>query len=70
MRTHEKKVAVQPPKVRSIKIQPQIRFNRCSRTTIPEIRLRGNWLEKLGFRPDQRVTITTMEKLLVIRLED
>jgi hypothetical protein len=56
--------------VRSLKIQPQIRFNRYSQTTVPEIKLCGNWLEKLGFTPEQRVNITTMNKLLIIRVDE
>lgn len=55
---------------RSLKIQPQIRINRRSVSKFPEIKLRGNWLEKLGFIPEQRVSITTLDKLLIIRVED
>jgi hypothetical protein len=56
--------------VRSLKIQPDIRFNRWSRTTVPVIRLSGVWLDKLGFTPEQRVTVTTMNKVLIIRLDE
>jgi hypothetical protein len=58
------------PEVRSLKIQPKIRENRWSSTTVPEIKLCGNWLEKLGFTPEQRVNITTMNKLLIIRVDE
>lgn len=70
MRTHEKKQPTKRPVVRSLKIQPQIRLNRWSTTTVPEIKLCGNWLEKLGFIPEQRVNITTMNKLLIIRVDE
>jgi len=69
MQTPKKKVSRQP-KVRSLKIQPVIKFNRFSQTTVPFIRLSGLWLDKLGFHPDQRIKITTMNKLLIISLEE
>lgn len=69
MRTPKKK-ASKRPEVRSLKIQPDIRFNRWSKTTVPVIRLSGVWLEKSGFSPEQRVSVTTMDKLLIIRLEE
>ena len=53
-----------------MKIQPKTRFNRYSQIDVPEIKLCGNWLEKLGFVHGQRVLITTMDRLLVIRLEE
>jgi len=70
MRTHEKRQPTKRPAVRSLKIQPQIRLNRWTTSTVPEIKLCGNWLEKLGFIPEQRVNITTMNKLLIIRVDE
>ena len=70
MRTPEKRKTSKRPEVRSLKIQPDIKFNRWSETTVPVIRLSGVWLDKLGFTPQQRVTVTTMNKLLIIRLEE
>lgn len=70
MRTQEKRKVSKRPEVRSLKIQPKIRENRWSSTTVPEIKLCGNWLEKLGFSPEQRVNITTMNKLLIIRVDE
>jgi len=58
------------PEVRSLKIQPEIKFNRWSKTTVPVIRLSGLWLERVGFAPEKRVTVTTMDKLLIIRLDE
>ena len=46
------------------------RLNRWTTSTVPEIKLCGNWLEKLGFIPEQRVNITTMNKLLIIRIDE
>jgi hypothetical protein len=70
MRTHEKKQPGKRPEIRSLKIQPDIKFNRWSQTTVPVIRLSGVWLDRLGFAPQQRVTVTTRNKLLIIRLEE
>ncbi|UMY64670.1 MULTISPECIES: SymE family type I addiction module toxin [unclassified Flavobacterium] len=38
-------------------------------TTIPEIRLKGKWLEKLGFRQGQTVIVEELEDTLVIRVD-
>jgi hypothetical protein len=70
MRTPEKRRTMRRPEVRSLKIQPRFRDNRWSSTMVPEIKLCGNWLERLGFSPDLRVNVTTMKKLLIIRVEE
>jgi len=70
MQTHKKGKMSRRPEVRSLKIQPKVRDNRWSSVTVPEIKLCGNWLEKLGFQPEARVNITTMNKLLIIRVEE
>ena len=67
---HSKKQRAKRPEVRRLKIQPKIRVNRYSQKEVPEIKLCGNWLEKLGFAHGQRVVITMMERLLVIRVEE
>ena len=71
MRTgnEEKKAATSRPDVRSLKIQPKVRGNRWSQTIAPEIKLCGRWLEELGFRCGKRVVVTTMEDLLIIRVQ-
>jgi hypothetical protein len=69
MQTHKNKTTKRP-EVRSLKIQPGIRFNEWNQTTGPVIRLSGVWLDRLGFSPLQRVSVTTMNKLLIIRLEE
>ena len=68
--TIEKKNKSKDKKVRSLKVQPQHRNNRWTHNTVPEIRLRGAWLEKLGFSPYQRISVTTDKKTLVIRVEE
>jgi hypothetical protein len=70
MRTPEKKKTSKRPEVRSLKIQPDIKLNRWSKTIVPVIRLSGVWLDRLGFTPEQRVTVTTMKKLLIIQLDE
>lgn len=57
------------PDVRSIKISRLTRINEWSETTVPFIRLSGNWLQNLGFNPHDRITVTTMKGLLIIRTE-
>ncbi|WP_414693512.1 SymE family type I addiction module toxin [Pedobacter sp.] len=36
---------------------------------VPEIRLCGEWLKKLGFVQGRKVIITPMNELLIVRLE-
>lgn len=66
----KKKVSIRRPEVRSLKIQPRFRVNRNSTIDVPEIRLCGNWLESLGFKKGRRVSITTMNELLIVRLQE
>jgi hypothetical protein len=70
MRASERKKTSGRPEVRSLKIQPKIRDNRRGSTTVPELKLCGHWLTQLGFAADKRVNITTMNKLLIIRIEE
>lgn len=65
--TIEKQILPSPPDVRSLAISKKIRVNRYSRSTAPEIRLCGTWLEELGFCHGQRVTVTTVKGFMVIR---
>ena len=69
MRTLKKKTGDQP-EIRSLKIQPTIQFNRWSQTRVPVIRLKGIWLEKLGFSPEKRVKVITNENMLIIQLDE
>lgn len=56
--------------MRSLKIQPKFRARQIGEARVPEIILRGNWLEKLGFKIYRRVSVKTRNKMLVIRLEE
>ncbi|GAB3416163.1 SymE family type I addiction module toxin [Niabella aquatica] len=67
---NDKRKTIRRPDVRSLKIQPDIKINRWSQTTVPVIKLSGLWLDRLGFAPEQRVTVTTMDKLLIMRLDE
>jgi hypothetical protein len=71
MRTNkkEKKKSPRRPDVRTMKIQPRYRENKYSTVHVPEIRLSGFWLDKLGFAEGRRVTITTMSELLIVRVQ-
>jgi hypothetical protein len=58
------------PKVRYLKLQPFYRESPtfCSPAKIvPELRLCGNWLKAAGFLPEEYVSVTVMDGLLVIR---
>ena len=62
-------LCAEEPTVRYLKLQP---FHRQSQTNyghkkVPELRLCGNWLEKAGFSPENYVSVTVMDGLLVIR---
>ena len=56
--------------LRSLKIQPRHRFNRWSTTIVPELKLCGQWLEKLGFEIDSRVTIHASKEHIIIRPQE
>jgi len=60
------------PTVRYLKLQPFYRQSQAnciykSYKKVPELRLCGNWLEEAGFLPENYVSVTVMDKLLVIR---
>jgi toxic protein SymE len=51
-----------PPKDRKLKVYSSYKAGR----QVPELRLRGLWLENLGFHIGDCIRITTREKLLII----
>jgi len=56
---------------RSIKIQGRYRKScRNKSKVVPEIKLCGDWLDKLGFKEGERVVITTLKRILVISIDD
>jgi Toxin SymE, type I toxin-antitoxin system len=63
--SNEKKL--KRPNVRSLKIQPKTRFNKYSQKDVPEIKLCGEWLQRLGFEYGDRVMITSLPDLLIIQ---
>lgn len=65
----KKKPEIRRPEVRTLKIQPKYRQHEFETVKVPEIRFSGNWLEKLGFNYGRRVTITTINELLIVRLQ-
>ncbi len=67
MRSNKRQTAIRRPEVRSLKIQPKRRFNKYSHKDVPEIKLCGDWLKDLGFQMGERVVVTSMPSLLLIR---
>ncbi len=57
------------PEVRSLKIHPRFRESFNAKVDVPEIRLCGHWLDQFGFCKGRRVTVTTMNELLIITLQ-
>lgn len=61
------------PKVRYLKLKAFHRessskfLHKPPPTVVPELRLCGNWLEKVGFFPNNYVSVTVMDGLLLIR---
>jgi toxic protein SymE len=53
---------------RKLKIHTKYRARTYDMTTIPEIRLEGKWLDKLGFREGQTVNIAQEKNKLIITL--
>lgn len=52
--------------MKKIKIQPKLRKRAFDEIWIPEIRMEGRWLEKLGFKVGEFIQIELKEKELVI----
>jgi len=65
-------LCAEEPTVRYLKLLPfyrQSQANTCYKDykKVPELRLCGIWLEKAGFLPENYVSVTVMNGLLVIR---
>ena len=65
-----KKKAPKRPGSRSLKIHTNHRINLSSESRVPEIILKGKWLEELGFKKESRVVVHTSKELIVIRPEE
>lgn len=53
-------------KTKQIKLQPKHRELSCGQKIVPWLNVSGVWLEELGFKVGDTVSITTREKLLII----
>ncbi len=53
---------------RKLKIQPKLVERTYSRTIVPEILLKGKWLEEAGFKSGQNVEVRQEKNKLVITL--
>ena len=56
-------------KARKLKIHSKFRSRRYDKTTVPEIRLEGKWLDKLGFKKGQTVLIKQERNKLTITID-
>jgi hypothetical protein len=65
-----KRKAPKRPGARSLKIYTNHRISRWSESRVPEIILKGKWLEELGFKKESRVVVHTSKELIVIRPEE
>jgi hypothetical protein len=52
---------------KKIKLQPKYRQLAYSVKIVPELKISGIWLEKLGFEAGQTVSITTRNQELIIK---
>lgn len=57
-------------KIRKLKIYKKFRYQRWQHTSVPEIRLEGKWLDKLGFKIGKEVSVKQEKNKLVITLID
>lgn len=53
---------------KKLKIHSKYRTRRWDITTVPEIRLEGRWLEKLGFKEGQQIQIEQQQHKLTITI--
>ena len=67
MSTNTKKKTSLPKTERSLKIQPEYRFNVYSNKVVPRLTLCGNWLEEVGFKVEARVIVLVAQGEIVIR---
>ena len=56
-------------KFRILKIYSKFRYRTWDNTTVPEIRLEGRWLEKLGFEQGNEVLIEQKKNKLMITVK-
>jgi len=56
-------------KFRKLKIHTKYQARRFGEVKIPEIRLEGKWLDELGFKQGQTVTIELADNKLTITID-
>lgn len=56
-------------KFRKLKIHSKYQARRWAYTTVPEIRLEGKWLDKLGFKKGDTVKVKMQDNKLTITLD-
>lgn len=56
-------------KSKQVKLQPKVRHLSYSQKVVPELKLSGVWLEKLGFKAGSKVKITAVSGQLIIEPE-
>lgn len=54
---------------KKVKLQPKYRSLSYGSKVVPELKLSGVWLEKLGFKAGSRVKITAVSGQLIIETE-
>lgn len=55
--------------LRKLKIHSKYQKRTYKDITIPEIRLEGKWLEKLGFEKNQTIIVEEMKNKLIITVQ-
>jgi hypothetical protein len=48
---------------------PKTRYNKYSEKDVPQIKLCGDWLQSLGYHINSRITVTSMQNLLIINTQ-
>ncbi|GAA3777456.1 SymE family type I addiction module toxin [Flavobacterium ginsengiterrae] len=56
--------------IRKLKIHSKYQKRTYKDITIPEIRLEGKWLEKLGFKQNHTIIVEEMKNKLIITVEN
>ena len=57
-------------KFRHLKVYQKFRTRTRDNTTVPEIRLEGNWLKELGFEIGKEIKVAQQKNKLTITLTD
>ena len=55
---------------RKVKLQPKYRQLSYSTKVVPELKISGTWLEELGFKAGQVVSITANDRELIIKASE